>query len=72
MAVVSLPDRLWATVIQLGCLQRNSINVWVLLRNFQLQTQNSRLKSAMTYYVITRFCYFPYCEYKNAIHCKEI
>lgn len=28
-------DRLRATVIQLGCLHRNSIDVWVLLSNFQ-------------------------------------
>lgn len=33
-----LPNRLRATVIQLGCLQRDSIDVWVLLRDFQLQT----------------------------------
>lgn len=40
MAVVRLPDRLWATVIQFGCFQRNSIDVRVLLSNFQLGTKN--------------------------------
>lgn len=32
-----LPNRLRTTVVQLGCLQRDGIDVWVLLREFQLQ-----------------------------------
>lgn len=39
VAVVSLPDRLRATVVQLSCLERNGVDVGVLLRELQLETE---------------------------------